>query len=64
MLVNKASVLHELFDEESLKKLIISGGKSFQIPWFGQLMAGPQLLAYLIQLHMWVEKYKIDIVPA
>lgn len=64
LLVNKASVLHELFDEESLKKLIISGGKSFQIPWFGQLMAGPQLLAYLIQLHMWVEKYKIDIVPA
>jgi asparagine synthase (glutamine-hydrolysing) len=64
MLSNKSSVLHELFDKESLQQLIISGGKSFQVPWFGQLMAGPQLLAYLIQLHLWVENYNIDIISA
>ena len=64
ILLNKESVLYELFDKEKLQQLIKSGGKSFHIPWFGQLMAGPQLLAYLIQLHEWVEHYNIDIVSA
>lgn len=26
-------------------------------PWFGQLMAAPQLMAYLIQINYWMEKY-------
>ncbi|NLE24088.1 MAG: asparagine synthase (glutamine-hydrolyzing) [Clostridiaceae bacterium] len=26
-------------------------------PWFGQLMAAPQLMAYMIQLNYWLEKY-------
>ncbi|MEA4896312.1 MAG: asparagine synthase (glutamine-hydrolyzing) [Oscillospiraceae bacterium] len=28
-------------------------------PWFGQLMAGPQLMAYMIQVNYWMEKYKL-----
>jgi asparagine synthase (glutamine-hydrolysing) len=28
-------------------------------PWFGQLMAGPQLMAYIIQVNYWMEKYKL-----
>ena len=28
-------------------------------PWFGQLMAGPQLMAYMIQVNYWLEKYKL-----
>lgn len=27
-------------------------------PWFGQLMAGPQMLAYLIQLDCWLRQFK------
>ncbi len=30
-------------------------------PWFGQLMAGPQLIAYFIQLNYWMEKYHLSI---
>lgn len=30
-------------------------------PWFGQLMAGPQLLAYLVQVNTWMERYHISI---
>lgn len=30
-------------------------------PWFGQLMATPQLYAYIIQLDFWLRKYKIKI---
>lgn len=26
-------------------------------PWFGQLMAAPQLMAYIIQVNYWLEKY-------
>lgn len=30
-------------------------------PWYGQLMAGPQLMAYFIQLNYWMEKYHLSI---
>jgi len=30
-------------------------------PWYGQLMTGPQTMAYFLQLHFWLEHYKIDI---
>lgn len=31
-------------------------------PWYGQLMAGPQLIAYLLQVNYWLEKYHIELV--
>lgn len=31
-------------------------------PWYGQLMAGPQMLAYMLQVNYWLEKYHIHIV--
>ncbi|MCH1984108.1 asparagine synthase (glutamine-hydrolyzing) [Ruminococcus sp. OA3] len=31
-------------------------------PFYGQLMAGPQLIAYLLQINYWLEHYKIRIV--
>jgi len=58
-LKNKNSILHKLFDEKELNKLIETGGNSFKSPWFGQLMTGPQLLAFLYQLDIWAKKYKI-----
>ncbi len=30
-------------------------------PWFGQLMAAPQLIAYMIQVNYWLEKYALSI---
>lgn len=29
-------------------------------PWYGQLMAGPQMLAYLFQINEWMKMYKIS----
>ena len=29
-------------------------------PWYGQLMKGPQTIAYLLQIDFWLSKYKID----
>lgn len=31
-------------------------------PFYGQLMAGPQLLAYMIQVNYWLEHYQIEVV--
>ena len=34
---------------------------SYGKPWFGQLMAGPQLLAYYIQMNQWLKDYEITV---
>lgn len=36
--------------------------KDYGRPWYGQLMAGPQMLAYMLQVNYWLEKYRIRIV--
>ena len=56
------SILKVLFDQEAFTQLIKSGGASFKKPWFGQLMTGPQLLAYFIQLDDWFKQYRIQLV--
>lgn len=58
-LKNKKSILYKIFDKEELNKLLKTKGESFSSPWFGQLMTGPQLLAFLYQLDIWAKKYKI-----
>ena len=52
-----------LLDEKVIWNLIDSEGNNYKRPWFGQLMTGPQLMAYLCQVNMWLETYKpkIDI---
>ncbi|MFK9094673.1 asparagine synthase (glutamine-hydrolyzing) [Bacillus salipaludis] len=62
ILQDKTSALHEFFDKNQLERIVETGGDSFQEPWFGQLMTGPQLLAYLVQLHTWFKDYNINIV--
>jgi asparagine synthase (glutamine-hydrolysing) len=58
-LKNKKSILYKIFDEEKLNELIKTNGESFKEPWFGQLMTGPQLLAFLYQIDVWEKTYKI-----
>ncbi len=61
---DRNSILHELFERQKLIELIESGGSSFKVPWYGQLMAGPQLLAYLGQIHTWFELYNIQLIES
>ena len=30
-------------------------------PWYGQLMAAPQMIAYMIQVNYWLEKYHVKV---
>jgi asparagine synthase (glutamine-hydrolysing) len=62
LLEDRSSILHELFDKKTLHELIETEGRAFQVPWYGQLMTGPQLLAHLGQIHVWFKDYEIQIV--
>ncbi|MFD2443150.1 asparagine synthase (glutamine-hydrolyzing) [Bacillus sp. CGMCC 1.16607] len=62
ILQDKNSILHEFLDKKQLIELVESGGNSYKEPWFGQLMTGPQLLAYLAQFHVWFKDYNIQII--
>ena len=58
---NKNAPIHKLLNTEYIKEIISSDGAAFSRPWFGQLMTGPQLMAYLIQVNFWLEHYKPEI---
>lgn len=49
-LIDRKKALHFIASHKELGK-----------PWFGQLMAGPQLMAYFIQINYWMEKYHLSI---
>ncbi len=59
---HKTSPILELISREKVKDILESDGSSFKTPWFGQLMTGPQLIAHLAQINMWLEQYKINII--
>ena len=29
-------------------------------PWYGQLMAAPQVLAYIFQIYVWIKNYNVE----
>lgn len=55
--------INNLLNRKYILEILETEGKSVTRPWFGQLMTGPQLMAYLCQVNMWLEKYqpKIEI---
>lgn len=63
ILEDKTSPIHQIVDYDFVSRLIDTGGASFEKPWYGQLMAGPQVIAYLIQFNNWMKFYdvKLDI---
>lgn len=58
IMYDKSSPIKNLLNREYIMDIIETDGKSFTRPWFGQLMTGPQLMAYLCQVNMWLETYQ------
>ena len=50
--------INDLLNRSYILDILNTDGKAFSRPWFGQLMTGPQLMAYLCQVNMWLEKYQ------
>ncbi len=63
IILDKSSPIRDLLNVNYISEILSTEGKTFSRPWFGQLMTGPQLMAYLCQVNMWLEKYepKIEI---
>ncbi len=61
ILDDSTSPLLKLINTHSIRS-IANGSSDYGKPWFGQLMATPQLLAYLIQVDIWLRKYKVKII--
>ena len=53
--------INKLLNRNYILEIIKTEGKAFTRPWFGQLMTGPQLMAYLCQVNMWLERYEPQI---
>ncbi|MBQ8279213.1 MAG: asparagine synthase (glutamine-hydrolyzing) [Roseburia sp.] len=60
IITNPNSPIVPLIDTEKALHFMQSP-KEYGKPWFGQLMAGPQLIAYFIQLNYWMEKYHLSL---
>ena len=53
--------LFRLVDRERLREIVESDLNPADTPWFGQLMAGPQLIGYLWQVNRWMLERNISI---
>lgn len=58
IMTNPNAPIHDLLNREYILQILETNGSAFTRPWFGQLMTGPQLMAYLCQVNMWLEKYQ------
>lgn len=50
----------ELVDKERVLRFL-DASKDYGAPWYGQLMAGPQMTAYLLQVNYWLKKYHVHL---
>lgn len=53
---------HPILDFIDPDKVLVfcNAPKDYGKPWFGQLMAGPQLLAYYLQIDFWLREYQVS----
>lgn len=60
ILEDNTSPVKPLIDQEKAKAFITSLDTAGR-PWFGQLMTGPALIAYYIQIDYWMRKYNLTL---
>ncbi len=58
-LEDRSSPLLPFINKQSVREFALSLKSDSNIPWFGQLMNAPQLLAYLLQIDFWLREYKV-----
>jgi len=60
-MLDNSSPLLPLINVQSVRELALNMNRDTNIPWFGQLMNAPQLLAYLLQIDFWLREYKVTV---
>lgn len=61
IILDKSSPVLQFLDKKKVEQFL-SRTSDYGKPWYGQLMAGPQMLAYLLQIDGWMRQYKIKVV--
>lgn len=59
LLANPQAPVHRFMDRKKAAQFLAQP-KDYGKPWFGQLMAGPQMIAYFLQVNDWMERYGIS----
>lgn len=58
ILDDTSSPIHQLIDAKKVRQFLKTKS-DYGKPWYGQLMAGPQMTAYLLQINYWLKTYHI-----
>lgn len=61
VLSEKNAPILQLVRRDAVERLAEGPLSPVETPWFGQLMTGPQMLAYLIQVNQWMLKYRAEV---
>lgn len=61
VLADPNAPIRQLLDTKKVNDFVNSPS-DYGKPWYGQLMAGPQMLAFMLQVNYWLEQYHIQIV--
>lgn len=61
VILSGGSPLLQFLDRKKVEQFL-NRSSDYGKPWYGQLMAGPQMLAYLLQVDEWMKRYQIRVV--
>ena len=61
MLSDAKAPIFQVLDKDAVERIAASALNPADAPWFGQLMAGPQMLAFLMQVNDWMKARKIRV---
>ena len=61
VLSDKSTPLYEMLNFNEIKKLM-DNPDALRAPWNGQLMRGPQVLAYIVQIYYWIKDNDVQFV--
>jgi asparagine synthase (glutamine-hydrolysing) len=62
ILDDPGSPLLPFVNTAALRRVVQTSAEDFDASWFSQLMRGPQLLAYFIQVDTWLRDYHVSVV--
>lgn len=61
VLKDKTSPLHDMLNLSKIRELM-NDPDALSEPWYGQLMRGPQVLAYIVQIYCWIKDSNVNFV--
>lgn len=61
VLSDKTCPLYEMLNIAKIKELT-KNPDALDAPWYGQLMRGPQVLAYIIQIYYWIKDNNVEFI--